>query len=589
MIGDSVLGPGEVARLEEMTDGASMDCGAILEYLGSVISHGVSEGRFTEKEAHHDLQVALWVAYACNNMDDYEHYYTAVEWLSGVEDLASGCGVWFYRYANALMYCGRPGLALEYCERGIREDPDYPWTWLTLGRLRSHFGDLRGAVQAAERGLELVPGDHEFLTLMSDLENGLTLEQMEMHFIDAESDEELNRLGADSPEYRSKMLAISGIVCDRANLDLIKRSMCVRGWSADHPYCTFLMDRCGSSIMVTFMMNEAMLSKKDLGAVTNIFDSLDRMDSQAREYLSESTDVSNMALYGISIGPYLSVTLSYAVHGRDDITTVDFDPGLDLVERMVGGPFAAILLMRDGEWDSGLVLRNLRDEWGIVLDSAEATDDSVFGMVGDSVVAVSMIRTRVPGEEAEENAANNYLWPGAVEAAKDHRAHIVVALVNHSADPIESGLLFTKIVESCCMIPGILGVYHCGTVFEPSSYVNAAQAMKAGDIPLEDMVWFGMYRVQEGINAYTVGMTAFGRDEMEVVGAGDPPAKVAAFLYDVAYHVLFTGAVFHDGDTIGFEEGQSLKVRRGPGVSVDGTSLIIEYPVKVRFDYRSDI
>ena len=145
---DSVLGPEEIEALESFSDGSTTDCSGMLEYLGHFISKGVSEGRFTEKQAHHDLGIALWVAYACNNLDDYEHYYTASEWLSRVEDIASGCGVWYYRYANALMYCGKPSRALEYCERGIREDPDYPWTWLTLGRLRSHFGDRRGAEEA---------------------------------------------------------------------------------------------------------------------------------------------------------------------------------------------------------------------------------------------------------------------------------------------------------------------------------------------------------------------------------------------------------------------------------------------------------
>ncbi len=52
--------------------------------------------------------------YACNNLSDYEHYYTAAEWLSRVKDRTSGCGVWHYRYANAIMYCEKLALALEY-------------------------------------------------------------------------------------------------------------------------------------------------------------------------------------------------------------------------------------------------------------------------------------------------------------------------------------------------------------------------------------------------------------------------------------------------------------------------------------------
>lgn len=223
-------------------------------------------------------------------------------------------------------------------------------------------------------------------------------------------------------------------------------------------------------------------------------------------------------------------------------------------------------------------MSSLREEWGIPVGDADVSDDSIIGTVGQDLVAVSIMHSRVPGEEAEEHAANNYLWPGAVEAAESHRAHLIVALVNHGSDPVESGMAFVKLLESCCRLPNAVGVYHCGTVLQPSYFIDSAQALREGDLPLEDMVWFGMYRTEEGINAYTVGMGMYGRDEMEVIGAKDSPQAVAAFLYDVAYHVLYHRAVFRDGDTIGFNDDQSLSVRRGPGVSVEGTSLKIQYP-----------
>ena len=574
----SILGEEEVGVLRSFTEGNATNCGAMLEYLGGFIAKGISEGRFTEKQAHHDLGIALWVAYACNNMDDYEHYYTAAEWLSRVEDLSSGCGVWHYRYANALIYCGKPSRALEYCERGIREDPDYPWTWLTLGRLRSHFGDRRGAEEAVARGLDLVPGDHEFLTLRDDIARGATIEEMEMHYIDPGSDADLRGMDQDDPEYALKRLAIDGIVCDRPALERLKSALGITGWSADHPYCTFLMDRGSGSVMVTLMMSEAQISKRDPDVIARILDGLDHLDSEARESLQQSSGSSDRTLYGLSIGPFMNVKLSYTRPGSEEVETVDFDSDLDMVERVSGGPFAAIVLLSSDEWGPGIVVSGLRSEWGIDLGDAEIGEDTMIATVGGDIVAVSLIRSRVPGEEAEENASNNYLWPGAVDAARSHRAHLVVALVNHGGDPLDCGLIFTKLLTSCARLPNAVGVYHCGTVFEPSSYVDSAQAMKNGELPLEDMVWFGMYRTSEGINAYTVGMTFYGRDEMEVIAAKDQPVRVAAFLYDVAYHVLYNGTGLRDGDTIGFSEDQVLKVRKSPGISVDGQTLKIEYP-----------
>ena len=109
------------------------------------------------------------------------------------EKNATGCATWYYRYSVALMYCGRLEEALEYAERGALEEPDYPWIWLHLGKLRAHFGDKSGALDAVKQGLKLEPGDYEFLTLKKEIKAGATLEQMEYHWINPDADQTLQR------------------------------------------------------------------------------------------------------------------------------------------------------------------------------------------------------------------------------------------------------------------------------------------------------------------------------------------------------------------------------------------------------------
>lgn len=130
---------------------------------------------------------------------NYIHYYRAAEWMKDSEKNATGCATWYYRYSVALMYCGRLEEALEYAERGALEEPDYPWIWLHLGKLRAHFGDKSGALDAVKQGLKLEPGDYEFLTLKKEIKAGATLEQMEYHWIDPDSDASL-QAGDDEDE-----------------------------------------------------------------------------------------------------------------------------------------------------------------------------------------------------------------------------------------------------------------------------------------------------------------------------------------------------------------------------------------------------
>ena len=60
----------------------------MLSYLEETIRAGVREGRFSAAQARADLEVALWYSYACNNVDEYEYYYRAADWMSDSEQAA---------------------------------------------------------------------------------------------------------------------------------------------------------------------------------------------------------------------------------------------------------------------------------------------------------------------------------------------------------------------------------------------------------------------------------------------------------------------------------------------------------------------
>ena len=150
-----VLMAEDVAALEELCGDVSGYFYKMLDYLDQRVRDGVRQGEFTEEQARGDLDLALWYAYACNNIDDYDYYYKAAQWMPASEPAAeaAGSGIWYYRYACALMYCGRLEEARHYAETGVSLDPEYPWGWLETGKLRAHFGDRDGALEAVRRGL----------------------------------------------------------------------------------------------------------------------------------------------------------------------------------------------------------------------------------------------------------------------------------------------------------------------------------------------------------------------------------------------------------------------------------------------------
>ena len=257
----SLLSAEDIEILKSFDEGTSGYFGKMLQWLEDFIKSGVEERRFSEKQAHQDLQIALWYAFACNNLDDYIHYYQAAEWMKDSEKNAAGCATWYYRYSVALMYCGRLEEAHSYAEKGAAEEPDYPWIWLQVGKLRAHFGNKTGALDAVKQGLKLEPGDYEFLTLQKEITAGATLEQMLCHLIYPDADQMLQQgLGEDADE---KQRALACIRVDKAGLSEFYELFRPEQYSYEKnsPCCELQYPVKEHIVELSFRMNEAGLSK----------------------------------------------------------------------------------------------------------------------------------------------------------------------------------------------------------------------------------------------------------------------------------------------------------------------------------------
>ena len=318
----SLLSTEDIEILESFDEGTAAYFGKMLDWLENFIKSGVEEGRFSEKQAHQDLQIALWYAFACLNLDDYIHYYRAAEWMKDSEKNATGCATWYYRYSVALMYCGRLEEALEYAERGALEEPDYPWIWLHLGKLRAHFGDKSGALDAVKQGLKLEPGDYEFLTLKKEIKAGATLEQMEYHWINPDADQTLQR-GLDG-NADDKQCAIACIRVDEAGLAEFYELFHPERYSYEKnsPCCEFQYPVQEHLVELSFRMNEAGLSKMGTDWLRQLKERLD-----SGEWLTHTPEGEPEGiLTGVFVDQTRRIGLVYQQPGDDQYFQIFLNP-----------------------------------------------------------------------------------------------------------------------------------------------------------------------------------------------------------------------------------------------------------------------
>jgi len=248
------------------------------------------------------------------------------------------------------------------------------------------------------------------------------------------------------------------------------------------------------------------------------------------------------------------------------------------------GKFLSFVLLMEEQWDHGKFENDFEADWGIRLKAPEAKEgDDMTTVVyspGDSdsaiFLAISLIGAPVPEKEAEYYAQFNYMWKDAVEVTKSHKAHMILTVMG-SSDPMESGVLFAKALTTVCRCDNTLGVYYNDVVASPEFLVDVSQLIKQDEFPMLSLIWFGLGRSQKGYSAYTVGLTRFGKDELEIVDSDKDPRDIRGLLMDITAYVIGQDVILHDGETIGFTNEQRLKIVRSEGVNVQGDSLKILY------------
>ena len=244
------------------------------------------------------------------------------------------------------------------------------------------------------------------------------------------------------------------------------------------------------------------------------------------------------------------------------------------------GVFTGFVLLSKGEWDKEQFIRDMKEKWDITVDeydaSEEKDDDALVFEVGDMLAAVSLAAYPIPNGEAELNAENNYMWEDAVQVAKEHRAHIMVAILGKEEKILEKGKLFTKLVAACCRQKYATGIYTSGVVFEPRFYEGFADMLKEDELPIFNWVWFGLYRSEGGLNGYTYGMDVFGKEEMEVLNTDAEPEELRDFLASLASYVLACDVMLKDGETIGFSADDKHTITRSPGVSLPEEQMTLK-------------
>ncbi len=244
------------------------------------------------------------------------------------------------------------------------------------------------------------------------------------------------------------------------------------------------------------------------------------------------------------------------------------------------GDFAGFALLSEAKWSKAKFIEDMKTEWGVeVPDEKPEENDVVYAQVGDLTLVIGMMPAPVPDGAPEHFAHGNYMWRDAVETVKSHKAHLLVCILGDSGDILEKGRLYVMASAAVLKQESAIAFYQEGAVYEPEMYLVCARMIKSQQLPLLNLVWFGLYNDGKMAGCYTYGMRRFGKEEMEVYVAseGADLNAIREFVLSVATYVIDSDVTLHDGETIGFTEEQKLPITLSKGILLEGNTLKIAY------------
>ena len=250
---------------------------------------------------------------------------------------------------------------------------------------------------------------------------------------------------------------------------------------------------------------------------------------------------------------------------------------------------SSVILLDKFGFDKEALIDNLKSQWGIVDERGEGKQNIPVTTNGNSNAEVVIMRQEnkdvvfsyIPlkiSQDLKMAARNNYKWPEALSAAKKHKAFILVSITGDKSELMDLAMILAKVTAACCSLKSASAVYMNDVLVQKDFYINAASLIKENKLPLDCWIWFGIRKTKKGYSAYTSGLEAFGKDELEVLDADCEPEQLRKFVYDFADSILSQDLTLADGSSISINGGKVHNIERSKGVALPGRqTLKIEY------------
>jgi hypothetical protein len=185
-----------------------------------------------------------------------------------------------------------------------------------------------------------------------------------------------------------------------------------------------------------------------------------------------------------------------------------------------------------------------------------------FCLAGADIV-IGVMPAPMSWADLEGPCATSILWPDAEKELKAHKNHVIVT-VSGELNPIA---LSTRLTQATAALMATsnhsTGVfwYNSRAVIRKDIFIDFAKDILPLGPPLQLWIDTRVGKTENNLTSgFTSGMEALGHMEIEAENAPESVSDLRDRLTNLADYLIENGAVINDGDTIGVDEQERIRV-----------------------------
>lgn len=220
----------------------------------------------------------------------------------------------------------------------------------------------------------------------------------------------------------------------------------------------------------------------------------------------------------------------------------------------------------------------LKTNWNTPISDINGENGTVTFSIQGETVALATMPVQIPFGDIQGTAQYAYNWTTAEKDLENHNSHIIVTVMSSKNTTLERFKILTKVLSSIVATTNCIGVYQGSQslLIPRKQYLDSAEALNSNQIPLDLWIYIGLRKSENGNSAYTYGLTAFDKLEMEFINVKLDLEEMHSFLSNICAYVINSNVTFKSGETLGYTAEQKIKITKSKGQFVEGQTLKLE-------------